>query len=246
MRNNVFYSILLMSFAACKPVSTPEVKPRSQVSNTTETNYTPPVSYQDPCAMNSGGALNPTGQNDGFNNGFALNGYEGEQNGLENGMPNNGSQFPNGYNDPYSQGCANQGMGEAPQTDNESLNKCMKHWHSAGISLPATGNYRVIKQGVQVLGFGNSNINDTTITDQYSVILVKTNVSVLSSSTWNLRNPKGLYCVSTSTNVLSNLTINISKTANIAMVGADVNVIASNSDGIGGVNVLSGAKIELH
>ena len=113
------------------------------------------------------------------------------------------------------------------------------------IPLPQNPTWTELKGGVTVLGWGGSaNLNDrVNTTPNRSIVLIKPSVSVLSSQTWNLLNPMGLYCIKSGTKVLSKVTVNLAAGASLVESRANVSVLSQNPSGLAGVNVLSDIKV---
>jgi hypothetical protein len=122
----------------------------------------------------------------------------------------------------------------------EAVSLCMKNWgtHPFNSSKPK---YRVIGKKVKVFGIGG-NINDTKVTKNPELVLIKPNVSVMSVARMNLMNPNGWYCLHNKVNVMSKTEINLHCKAHLATTKDGLAVLAKDEKEQG-VTVLGKAVI---
>ena len=127
--------------------------------------------------------------------------------------------------------------------DETALKQCLTKWRDAPVDV-LIKNVATINAAITVGGYG-AGINDTARTAEPKLILVKAAVNVLSTTTYNLMNPNGYYCIKTNVNVLTTLTVNLHCAAHLAEVKLDVNVggAVSGQPAVRGVSVLSDVKI---
>ena len=122
----------------------------------------------------------------------------------------------------------------------EAVRLCMKNWgtHPFNASKPK---YRVIGKKVKVFGIGG-NINDTRVSKQAELVLIKPNVSVMSVARMYLMNPNGWYCIHNKVNVMSKTEIHLHCKAHLATTKDGVAVLAKDEKEQG-VTVLGKATI---
>jgi hypothetical protein len=122
----------------------------------------------------------------------------------------------------------------------EAVRLCMKNWgtHPFNASKPK---YRVIGKKVKVFGIGG-NINDTRVSKQPELVLIKPNVSVMSVSRMYLMNPNGWYCIHNKVNVMSKTEIHLHCKAHLATTKDGVAVLAKDEKEQG-VTVMGKATI---
>ena len=121
--------------------------------------------------------------------------------------------------------------------------QCITKWGK----VPFTGtftNVRRIKAAVSVYGIG-SVINDTVQTAAPALVLIDAGVNVMGSTTYNLLNNNGYYCMKVNVNVKTDFDINLACNAQLADNSVQVNVASqTNSEtSVIGVNVGSNVQV---
>lgn len=127
-------------------------------------------------------------------------------------------------------------------SDTEAVRICLKHFgtHPFNVDAPK---FRTISPSVKVFGIGKGVI-DKTSTDKPELILVKSAVSVLSKTTYELKNPNGWYCLNGKVAVLANTIIQLDCKAKLASTDSTVTVLGKSEDpDKGGVTVLGKTKV---
>jgi len=127
--------------------------------------------------------------------------------------------------------------------ESQAIANCLKVWGSSPFT-GATPTYRTVQASVQILG-GGSAVVDNACTAQPELVLIKTAVSVLSNSKYELENPNGWYCMMVNVNVQSQTTVELAQNAHIADNRVAVSVLSQGqSTGAVGVNVLSDVQVQ--
>lgn len=128
----------------------------------------------------------------------------------------------------------------AAETDLEAIQACLVHFktHPFDAKAPA---FQTLSTGVKVFGIGSST-NDLTNTETPKLVLIKTNVTVMSKNKLQLMNPNGWYCLKGQVSVLGKTEIHLNCKSKIASSTDGVNVLGgSNTEN--GVTVLGSSKI---
>ncbi|GBE07032.1 MAG TPA: hypothetical protein ENG90_10465 [Gammaproteobacteria bacterium] len=122
----------------------------------------------------------------------------------------------------------------------EAIRLCLNNWdtHPFNASKPK---YRVIGKKVKVFGIGG-NINDTKVSKNPELVLIKPNVSVMSVARMYLMNPNGWYCIHNKVNVMSKTEIILNCKAHLATTKDGLAVLAKDEKEQG-VTVLGKAVI---
>lgn len=124
--------------------------------------------------------------------------------------------------------------------DLSDVKACLAHFkgHPFDAKNPS---FQILSTGVKVFGVG-SETNDLAKTEKPSLVLIKTNVTVLSKNKIFLMNPNGWYCLKGQVSVLGASEIHINCKAKIASSTDGVNVLGG-SNTQNGVTVLGSSKI---
>ena len=124
--------------------------------------------------------------------------------------------------------------------DLEAVRACLANWgdHPFDMQNP---NFRVLGTQVKVFGIGGS-INETNKTADPELILIRSNVSVMTKSRMNLLNPNGWYCLQGKVNVMAKSIITLDCRAHLASSSPGTTVLGS-SEGEDGVTVMGKAEI---
>jgi hypothetical protein len=117
----------------------------------------------------------------------------------------------------------------------------MRKWGKTPFSMESP-EFRKLKMKVKVLGIGG-NVVDDKVTDKPELVLVKSNISVLSSTKMRLLNPNAWYCLKGKVSVLGKTTVDIACNAKIASTGGDGANVLGAKDTEGGTTVLGTARI---
>jgi hypothetical protein len=102
----------------------------------------------------------------------------------------------------------------------ECLNRMNGHPFDAAKTTPDKNIYA----GVSVMGTMAQSVSDTVATDKPTLTVIYAGVNVLGSTTWELLNPNGWYCVVTSVNVQGTINVKLKKGAHLAETMVNVNV----------------------
>lgn len=128
----------------------------------------------------------------------------------------------------------------AAETDLEAIQACLAHFKSHPFDAKAPS-FQTLSTGVKVFGIGNST-NDLANTETPKLMLIKTNVTVMSKNKLQLKNPNGWYCLKGQVSVLGKTEIHLNCKSKIASSTDGVNVLGgSNTEN--GVTVLGSSKI---
>jgi hypothetical protein len=124
--------------------------------------------------------------------------------------------------------------------DLAAIQACLANWgeHPFDTHNPK---FRILGSQVKVFGIGG-NINETQKTDTPELVLIKSNVSVMTKSRMNLLNPNGWYCLQGKVNVMAKSIITIDCQAHLATSSPGTTVLGS-SNNQEGVTVLGKAEI---
>ena len=124
--------------------------------------------------------------------------------------------------------------------DLDAVRACLANWgdHPFDQRNPK---FRVLGSQVKVFGIGGS-INEAERTDYPELVLIKSNVSVMSKSRMNLLNPNGWYCLQGKVNVMAKSIITLDCNAHLASSSPGTTVLGS-SEGEDGVTVMGKAEI---
>ena len=118
----------------------------------------------------------------------------------------------------------------------DAIAHCLTSW---GANQPFGANKTTADATLDVsvkVGNIGAPINDTTVTAQPTLVLIPTVVSVGGTSTYNLLNPNGWYCLVADVQIGGSAKINIKSGAHLSKNGVDVLVGRTNpSGGAGGV-----------
>jgi len=112
--------------------------------------------------------------------------------------------------------------------DTDTVKECLGAWkkHPFNADNPQ---FRTMGSKVKVLGIGG-NPEDTTVTTEPELVLVKPIVNVLTKSTYRLMNPNGWYCLKANVTVLSKSEIVKHCKAHIASSSDGVTIAGSDSE----------------
>lgn len=126
------------------------------------------------------------------------------------------------------------------ETDMQVVQSCLNHFgtHPFDAKNPS---FFTISTKVKVLGIGDETV-DYNKTDKPQLILVKSNVTVLSKNLLRLMNPNGWYCLKGQVAVLGKAEIHLSCKAKIASSKDGTTVLGGN-DANNGVIVLGSSRI---
>ena len=128
----------------------------------------------------------------------------------------------------------------AAEDDLQAVQACLAHFKTHPFNAKAPV-YQTLSTGVKVFGIG-SKTEDLNVTEKPTLVLIKTNVTVLSKNRMNLMNPNGWYCLKGQVAVLGKSEIHLSCKAKLASSTDGVNVLGgSNTEN--GVTVLGSSKI---
>jgi len=124
--------------------------------------------------------------------------------------------------------------------DAQAIQSCLKKWkkHPFG-AKPA---FRTLGAKVKVMGIG-SDVNDVEKTSKPELVLVKTGVSVMAKTLYNLANPNGWYCLKGRVAVMGKIQIDLNCKATLATSGDDVAVMGSSDDKSGGTAVMGSVHV---
>lgn len=121
----------------------------------------------------------------------------------------------------------------------EALRGCFASWpdHPFDASNPT---YRSVSGKFKIFGIGE-NINESTPTEQPELVLIQSNISVMTGSGMTLMNPNGWYCLTSKVNVMASSHINLHCKAKLASSKAGTTVLGGGDDK--GVTVLGISEI---
>ena len=124
--------------------------------------------------------------------------------------------------------------------DAQAIQSCLKKWkhHPFG----AKPSYRTLGAKVKVMGIG-SDVIDVEKTAKPELVLVKTGVSVMAKTLYNLGNPNGWYCLKGRVAVMGKIQIDLNCKATLATSGDDVAVLGSSDDKSGGTAVMGSVHV---
>ena len=120
---------------------------------------------------------------------------------------------------------------------------CLGAWGTHPFTTPESQAFRVVETSVRVMGFGSAEVLDDVATSYPQLVVVRPNVSVMTKTTWKLRNPNGWYCFDTTVAVLAKGVVELGCSAHLADGHGAVNVLAT-SERAGGVAVLGTLVVE--
>lgn len=123
----------------------------------------------------------------------------------------------------------------------KAVKACLKSWGKHPFK-GANPEFRTLSSKVKVLGIGGD-INDNKTTSKPELVLIKTNISVLSSTKMHLMNPNGWYCLKGKVDVLGKTTVELDCKANLASSSGGANVLGAK-DTEGGITILGSARIK--
>ena len=121
-----------------------------------------------------------------------------------------------------------------------AVQACLANWgdHPFDTRNPK---FRVLGSQVKVFGIGGS-INETYKTPEPELVLIKSNVSVMTKSRMNLLNPNGWYCLQGKVNVMAKSIITLDCKSHLASTNPGTTVLGS-SESEEGVTVMGKAEI---
>jgi hypothetical protein len=117
---------------------------------------------------------------------------------------------------------------------------CLQNWKTHPFSKDKP-TFRVIEPRVKVMGIGG-NTEDATPTDKPELVYIRPNVSVMSKSILDLKNPNGWYCLGSSTAVMAKVEINLDCRAHLASAREGVTVLGGGEKG---VNVMGATAVNV-
>jgi len=112
---------------------------------------------------------------------------------------------------------------------------CLSSWPKHPFDTKSL-KFRVIESNVSVFGIGGKT-SDEVSTNYPQLILVRPAVSVMSKSTYNLKNPNGWYCLKGQTNVMGKAIFNVGCKTQITSSESGSTVMGS-SEGESGTTVM--------
>lgn len=120
---------------------------------------------------------------------------------------------------------------------------CLAAWGTHPFTTPESQAFRVVETSVRIMGFGSAEVLDDVATSYPQLVVVRPNVSVMTKTTWKLRNPNGWYCFDTTVAVLAKGVVELGCNAHLADGHAAVNVL-STSERAGGVTVIGTLEVK--
>lgn len=121
----------------------------------------------------------------------------------------------------------------------EAVRACLANWpdHPFDAQNPK---FRSVESRFKIFGIGE-NINESTPTEQPELVLIQSNISVMTGSGITLMNPNGWYCLRAKVNVMASSHVNLHCNAKIASTKPGTTVLGGGDDM--GVTVLGAAEI---
>lgn len=129
-----------------------------------------------------------------------------------------------------------QGLGRAQYESQFAMHgKDSEHWNVVKMCLnnwgthPFKGDikFRLMETSVKVFGLGN-NVVDNVPTDYPQLIYIRPSVSVMSKTTYELKNPNGWYCFKSKVNVMSKTVIKAACKAHITTATGKATVLGKS------------------
>ena len=117
----------------------------------------------------------------------------------------------------------------------QTVMQCLGSWPKHPFDTKSL-KFRVIESNVSVFGIGGKT-SDEVSTNYPQLILVRPAVSVMSKSTYNLKNPNGWYCLKGQTNVMGKAIFNVGCKTQITSSESGSTVMGS-SEGESGTTVM--------
>ena len=102
--------------------------------------------------------------------------------------------------------------------------------------------FKTISAKVKVMGIGG-NVEDTEVTAEPALVLVRPAVAVMSKQVLELKNPNGWYCLKNMTTVMGKGEIRLHCKARLASSDDGVSVAAAGQEDTGGTAVLGKVKV---
>ncbi len=127
------------------------------------------------------------------------------------------------------------------ESDQKAVETCLSKWGKTPFSKKNL-EFRTLSSHVKILGIGG-NISDEKSTSKPELVLVKTNIAVLSNAHMRLMNPNGWYCLKGKVDVLGKTTVDLACKSKIAATGGDGANVLGAKDTEGGVTVLGTARL---
>jgi hypothetical protein len=115
-------------------------------------------------------------------------------------------------------------------TDEEDIQICLENWkeHPFG-SKPK---FRVITPKVKVMGIGG-HMAEEKATDKPELVLIKSNVNVMSKNVMKLSNPNGWYCLQNKVDVMAKTEINLDCKAKLTASSNQATVLGRDDEQTG-------------
>lgn len=128
----------------------------------------------------------------------------------------------------------------AAETDNETIQTCLKKWGAHPFSGKETA-FRTLEGGFQIFGSG-PHIDDSKVTETPDLVLVKRNITAISSKKIRLGNPKGWYCMEGAVTVIGSTKIDLACGAKLASAIEGTTIIGSTKTP-GVINVIGSTDL---